>query len=190
MKFIGTSALAAASWVFSSKVSDKVCFDNVKESDLARNAICILYPADHPQLQEVAGIISFRQESLSEDLKVVANVSGLNPNSLHGMVVHRNGDLTQGLKSFGEDFKAPLKEKETSHFYKFAGDLGNLKTDERGNGYAAFTHPHLSLFGATSIIGRSCIVYDKENSNDGNKGKGVAGGVIGISKEFKNLPPN
>lgn len=189
MKLIGSSALAAAAWYFSPKLSNKVAFDQAEPVDFARNAICILYPAEHPQLNEVTGIISFRQETFNEELKVVANVSGLNPNSLHGMILHSNGDLTQGLKSFGKSYDIPVKKSESSHFYKFSGDLGNLKTDERGNGYAAFTHPHLSLFGPLSILGRSCVVYDRENSREGNAGTGVAGGVIGLSKEFKNLPP-
>lgn len=190
MRLFGASALAIASSTFMSHSHSKADFGNIDTEDLSRNAICLLFPTDHPQLNDVTGIISFRQEALNEELKVVANIQNLNPNSLHGVIVHNQGDLSEGLASLGPKYETTISDKDRKHFYNFTGDLGNVKTDEKGNGYSAFTHPYLSLFGDISILGRSCVVYDKENSQTGNQGKGVAGGIIGLAEEFKNLPPS
>jgi Cu-Zn family superoxide dismutase len=79
------------------------------------------------------------------------------------------------------------------------GDLGNLKTNEEGFAYAAFTDHMVTLNGENSIIGRSVVVHEKEDDlgrggNDeslktGNSGKRLACGVIGLANSFKNLPP-
>lgn len=84
---------------------------------------------------------------------------------------------------------------EERHF----GDLGNIKTNESGSGYFAFSDRLVTLFGDNSIIGRSVVVHakqddlgrggDEESKKTGNAGARVACGVIGRSKEFKNLPP-
>lgn len=79
------------------------------------------------------------------------------------------------------------------------GDMGNIKTDEWGNGYYAREDDQISLFGAFTILGRSCVVHAGEDDlgqgshplskTTGNSGGRVACGVIGISKEFKQLLP-
>lgn len=43
------------------------------------------------------------------------------------------------------------------------GDIGNLKTNEAGFAYAAFTDDFLSLFGEKTIIGRSVVITEKED---------------------------
>lgn len=79
------------------------------------------------------------------------------------------------------------------------GDIGNLKTNEEGFAYAAFTDDFLSLFGEKTIIGRSVVITEneddfgrgdsKEFKLNGNSGKAMASGVIGLTNQFKNLPP-
>jgi Cu-Zn family superoxide dismutase len=77
--------------------------------------------------------------------------------------------------------------------------LGNLSSDPFGNSYICFKDEFISLFGDQSIIGRSvAITADKDDfgqgKNDeshktGNSGKTIASGVIGLSNEFKMIPP-
>lgn len=43
------------------------------------------------------------------------------------------------------------------------GDIGNLKTNEEGFAYAAFTDDFLSLFGEKTIIGRSVVITENED---------------------------
>jgi Cu-Zn family superoxide dismutase len=82
---------------------------------------------------------------------------------------------------------------------RHVGDLGNLKTNEEGFAYAAFTDQKVSLFGERSVIGRSVVVHEKEDDlgrggneeslKTGNSGRRLACGVIGLADSFKNLPP-
>ena len=77
--------------------------------------------------------------------------------------------------------------------------MGNIKADESGNGYLAYSDAYIKLFGDVSVIGRSCVVHEKEDDlgmgnhpdslTTGNSGKRVACGVIALSNKFKNIPP-
>ena len=83
---------------------------------------------------------------------------------------------------------------------RHVGDLGNLKTDERGNAYWATTDPLIRLFGDSSVVGRSVVVHQDEDDlgrgghadslTTGHSGARVACGVIGLASSFKNIPPN
>jgi len=42
--------------------------------------------------------------------------------------------------------------------------LGFLKSDEKGNGYIAIKDSNVKLFGEQSIVGRSCVIFDSEES--------------------------
>ena len=162
-----------------------------------RNAICILYPDNN---SGVHGIVSFQQQNVTSAVQIIANVRGLKPNSLHGFHVHEFGDLSEGCKTagphynpYGKSHGGPLDRE------RHVGDLGNLKTDEKGNGYLAVTDPLIKLFGENSVLGRSMVVHESEddlgrgNHNDskttGHSGARVACGVIALAEQFKNLKP-
>mgnify|MGYP000359360535 CR=1 FL=1 len=78
---------------------------------------------------------------------------------------------------------------ETGKGFKKLGDLGNVIADSQGN--ASYNHEdHLvTLFGAYSVLGRSCVLHaDVDDlgttdhplsSTTGNAGGRVACGVIG-----------
>ena len=162
-----------------------------------RSAVCILFPEKN---SGTTGLVSFHQESFKDRTKIVANVSGLKPNSLHGIHIHEWGDLTQGCISAGPHFN-PFNKKHGGPFSpeRHVGDLGNLRTDERGNAYLAMEDSLITLFGDESVIGRSVVVHEGEDDlgrtehpespKTGNSGPRLACGVIGLADRFKNLPP-
>ena len=162
-----------------------------------RNAICILYPDND---SGVHGIVSFQQQNITSPTKIIAHVRGLKPNSLHGFHVHEFGDLTEGCKTAGPHYN-PFNKTHGGPLDKerHVGDLGNLKTDEKGVGYMAVSDPFIKLFGDTSVIGRSMVVHEQEDDlgrgnfpdskTTGHSGGRVACGVIGLCESFKNLKP-
>lgn len=172
------------------KEEDFCDFSSPEEAPTTRNAICILYPN---RGSRVMGLISFQQENISTDTKIVASIKNLNPNSVHGLLIHSQGDLTEGVTTLGQPYNPfDLRGKNNEDFYRFTGDMGNLKTNEKGEGYLAYTHPYIKLFGEGSVYGRSCVVYsDANNSQTGlNDSDKLAAGVIGVCEEFKNFVPS
>ena len=170
---------------------------NGSNTKTKKSALCILYPDND---QGVNGLVSFYQENFSSKTKIVANVSNLSPNSLHGIHIHQYGDLTQGCKTAGSHFN-PFNKVHggPADIERHVGDLGNLKTDERGNAFMAVEDSLITLHGEASIIGRSVVVHANEDDlgkggNDeslktGNAGTRLACGVIGLCDRFKSLPP-
>lgn len=160
------------------------------EAPTIRNAICILYPNEGSR---VMGLVSFQQENISTDTKIVASIKNLNPNSVHGLLVHSQGDLTEGVATLGKPYNPyNLKDQSNQDFYRFTGDMGNVKTNEKGEGYLAYTHPYIKLFGESSIYGRSCVVYSEANNSQTglNASQQLAAGVVGVCDEFKNFVPS
>jgi Cu-Zn family superoxide dismutase len=135
-----------------------------------------------PTNNDVTGTVKF---TLADGkLTFVADIDGLAPNTEHGFHIHEKGDLSApDLKSAGGHFN-PTKEKhggpETEHHH--AGDLGNLKADDKGHAHLEGTVMHASLSGETSIIGRSVIIHakpdDLKSDPSGNSGARIAGGEI------------
>ena len=94
MKLLKTSIAAGLSYTLYSLSNNSKCKMHPSIQPAARNAICLLYPNGERQTY---GIVSFQQESLEAETKVVATIKGLNPNSLHGLTLHEYGDLTEGI---------------------------------------------------------------------------------------------
>jgi len=162
----------------------------------SRYAICILYPSSsHPSFK---GLVSFQQDSPLTPTRIVVSAINLKPNSLHGFHIHEFGDLSEGCTSAGPHYNPKNKQHggpldEERHI----GDLGNIKTDERGNGYLAINDKGIGLFGEESVIGRSCVVHEgqddlgrgdfSDSKTTGHSGARIACGIIGLAKEFKNM---
>ncbi|KAM3139275.1 hypothetical protein pb186bvf_008685 [Paramecium bursaria] len=167
------------------------------ELNQPRNAICILYPDNG---SKVNGIVSFQQDRINAPTKIVAVVRNLNPNSLHGIHIHKYGDLTNGCATAGPHYN-PFNQQHGGLIDKVrhVGDLGNLKTDERGAGYLAIEDQLIQLHGEFSVIGRSVVIHAGQDDlgrgghpdslTTGNSGARVACGVIGYAEQFKNLQP-
>jgi Cu-Zn family superoxide dismutase len=191
------SAFVTASFGFAANYLGKNAESTDDNLSTTRNAICILYPDNN---SGVHGIVSFQQQNVTTACKVVAHVKGLKANSMHGFHIHEFGDLTEGCKTAGPHYN-PFNKNHGGPLDKerHVGDLGNLKTDEKGVAYLAATDPLIKLFGDNSVVGRSCVVHEHEDDygrgghsdslTTGHSGPRLACGVIGLSSTFKNLAP-
>ena len=195
-KLMGTSSIALASFLsFKTFNAEGNTAENIKV--VTKSGICIMIPHNK---SGVKGLVSFHQKGYSAPTQIVANITGLNPNSNHGLHIHEFGDLTNGCVTAGPHFN-PDNQQHGGPFDKVrhVGDFGNIKTDEKGNGFMAMDDEQITLFGEKSIIGRSVVVHEKEDDlgrgeneeskKTGNSGARLACGIIGLTDKFKNLPP-
>lgn len=146
-----------------------------------KEARAALRARNHSQVQ---GEVSLEQQNNQVNLKI--EISGLKPNSTHGLHIHENGDCTDvEAMSAGGHFNpeghqhGDLKE-EQSH----AGDLGNLTADQSGVIKAEVMSDKFSLNEGEklSVINRSIVIHERaddlESSPSGASGKRIACGVI------------
>ena len=144
---------------------------------------------------KIKGVVKFSEEPKLNRVKIDINIKGLYPNSLHGFHVHQAGDLSDKCTSmcshfnpYGKNHGCPgMKERHV-------GDLGNLKTNSKGEATYTFYDDIIKLRGTKcNIIGRGLIIHeDKDDCGEGgnaeslktgNAGKRIACAVIGYSKE-------
>jgi Cu-Zn family superoxide dismutase len=135
----------------------------------------------------VEGTVIFTK--VDEDIKIVAKIGGLTPNTKHAIHIHEFGDLgSDDATSAGDHFnpdKHPhaLPDKEERH----AGDLGNLEANADGNAVLDLTVTNITLdLGPRGILGRAVIVHAKPDDGgqpSGNAGHRIGAGVIGLSKD-------
>lgn len=143
--------------------------------------------------EEIKGYVLFSEE-LSQ-VKIELCLSGLNPNALHGFHVHEAGDLTDKCKSMCSHFN-PFGHTHGGPDMKIrhVGDLGNIKTNYKGEAKYTFYDSLIKLRGVKrNIIGRGLIIHENEDdcgqggNNEslitGNSGKRIACAVIGYSKK-------
>ncbi len=151
------------------------------ENPSSANLIAVLQPTDG---NEVSGWVTFTE--MDGQVEVVAQVEGLEPDTLHGFHVHQFGDLSSpdGKGAGGhfnpEEVDHALPETKSRH----AGDLGNLEADENGKASYRLVVDNLSLTnGDHAILGRGVIVHaepDDGGQPTGNAGSRIAQGVIGL----------
>lgn len=158
-------------------------------------AICVLSPTDSTELKDVRGTITFTQTK--SGVLVVANVTGLKPNSKHGFHVHQWGNISKSDGTATGGHYDPTGEAEhglpnvhdhdgETHAMTggHAGDFGNLETDENGTATYTKTYEDITLTGNNAVLGRAIIVHIGEDDGGqptGNAGARVAQGVIGIA---------
>jgi Cu-Zn family superoxide dismutase len=146
----------------------------------------------------IKGTVKFT-EDLNNVVVIDLNLSGLKPNSLHGFHVHEAGDLTDKCTSMCAHFNPYGKNHGCPGMSeRHVGDLGNIKTNSKGEAKYSFYDNVIKLRGSKSnIIGRGLIIHEDEDDcgkggnaeslKTGNAGKRIACAVIGYSKEnFKN----
>jgi Cu-Zn family superoxide dismutase len=147
----------------------------------------------------IKGTVKFTEDLNNNVVVIDLNLSGLKPNSLHGFHVHEAGDLTDKCTSMCSHFNPYGKTHGCPGMSeRHVGDLGNIKTNSKGEAKYSFYDNVIKLRGSKSnIIGRGLIIHededdcgkggDAESLKTGNAGKRIACAVIGYSKEnFKN----
>ena len=143
----------------------------------------------------IKGSVKFSEDLTNNRIKIDLNITGLTHNSLHGFHVHEAGDLTDKCSSmcahfnpYGNTHGCPGMSK------RHVGDLGNIKTNNKGDAKYTFYDNVIKLRGTKcNIIGRGLIIHEDEDDcgkggnaeslKTGNAGKRIACAVIGFSKE-------
>ncbi len=120
------------------------------------------------------------------EVLIQGEISGLEPNSVHGFHVHENGDCSsKDAKSAGGHFN-PMKVKhggpQMNHHH--AGDLGNIRADKNGIAKIDKKYSFLTIQETkkSSILNKAIVVHSKaddlESQPSGDAGKRIACGVI------------
>ena len=143
----------------------------------------------------IKGTVKFTEDLVNNQIKIELNITGLKPNSLHGFHVHEAGDLTDKCTSMCAHFN-PYKKTHgcPGLTERHVGDLGNIKTNNKGEAKYSFYDNVIKLRGSKcNIIGRGLIIHEDEDDcghgenaeslKTGNAGKRIACAVIGYSKE-------
>ena len=122
-----------------------------------------------------------------DGVRITIEVSGLKPNSQHGLHVHEKGDCSApDATSAGPHFSLQGQEHGPHEGDKFhAGDLGNLEADAQGKATKTLVVPANKLTlasGPASVVGRAVVVHggadDLKSQPAGNSGPRIACGVV------------
>jgi Cu-Zn family superoxide dismutase len=143
----------------------------------------------------IKGNVKFTEDLKNNQIKIDLNITGLRPNSLHGFHVHEAGDLSDKCTSMCAHFN-PYGTVHGCPGMKIrhVGDLGNIRTNNKGEAKYTFYDNIIKLRGSkANIIGRGLIIHededdcgkggDEESLKTGNAGKRIACAVIGYAKE-------
>jgi len=143
----------------------------------------------------IKGTVKLTEDLVNNQIKIDLNITGLTPNSLHGFHVHEAGDLTDKCTSMCAHFNPYGKNHGCpGATERHVGDLGNIKTNSKGEAKYTFYDNVIKLRGTKcNIIGRGLIIHqdqddcgkggNAESLKTGNAGKRIACAVIGYSKE-------
>jgi len=144
---------------------------------------------------KITGITRFTEDLETNQVRLDVSIRGLKPNSLHGFHVHEAGDLSDTCTSMCSHFN-PYGKKHGCPGMKerHVGDLGNLKTNSKGETVFTFYDDLIKLRGTKcNIIGRGLVIHDDkddcgnggnaESLKTGNSGKRIACAIIGYAKQ-------
>lgn len=132
---------------------------------------------------KASGTATFTQ--VGDKVRVVANVSGLNPGQEHGFHIHEVGDCSSGDGMSTKGHFNPLG-KPHAHYStpeRHAGDMPALKADANGDARIDTTLDVITVApGPASVVGRGLIVHagpdDYKTQPTGNAGPRIACAVI------------
>lgn len=142
-------------------------------------AMCDLEPTKG---NKAKGMVMFTEEN--GEVKVVADIEGLEPNSTHALHIHAGTECgDDGMKAGGhynpENHKHGMPDAAEHH----AGDFGNLKADASGKAHLELTVKDITINGAKDpIAGHAMILHEKADDGTsqpaGNAGSRIACGLI------------
>jgi len=147
------------------------------------HAVAVIHPTAGNQC---AGIVSFSQQG--DTVKVVADLSGLTPNQMHGFHIHELGDVSADNGTATGGHYNPEKHDHALPVtsMRHAGDLGNVQADADGKAHLEMTLANISIAGLRNpVLGRGVIVHAKPDDGGqptGNAGGRIGQGVIGLAK--------
>jgi Cu-Zn family superoxide dismutase len=131
----------------------------------------------------VRGAVTFIEAG--SKVRVIAAVSGLNPNGEYGFHIHEAGDCSSGD---GMSAKGHFNPQGKPHAHagtaeRHAGDLPSLKSDANGNATLNLELDIITVSpGPNSVVGRGLIVHvqpdDFKTQPTGNAGARSACAVI------------
>jgi Cu-Zn family superoxide dismutase len=131
----------------------------------------------------VSGKVVFKQSGSMVHVKV--DLVGLAPNSEHGFHVHERGDCSapDAMSAGGHFNPEGVAHGMYARAPHHAGDMPNLKADEKGEVHTSFEVPYLSVgSGGSDVAGRSVVLHrdpdDYKSQPAGNSGPRLACGVI------------
>lgn len=102
-------------------------------------------------------------KKVSDGVEARIHITGLSPNSKHGLHIHEKGECTEpDFKSAGDHFNPQSKNHgapgdTTSHL----GDLGNIIADSNGSYSGVLKIKNATSSGPMSLLNRSLIVHEK-----------------------------
>ena len=155
-------------------------------ADETRRAICVLDPQPN---HTAKGVVRFEQPHFYSKCKIDAEFSCLSEGK-HGFHVHQFGNLLEGCTTTGPHYN-PFKKTHggPDSQVRHVGDLGNVVAGPSGLAEYHSEDSLVTLFGAYSVLGRSCVLHAGEDDlgegghelskTTGNSGGRVACGVIG-----------
>jgi Cu-Zn family superoxide dismutase len=122
-------------------------------------------------------------------VRITADLKGLPPNSTHGFHIHEYGDCSAPDASSAGGHYNPDHHKHAGPNapQHHAGDLGNIKTDAKGNAHLEITVHDITIDGEKNpVLGRAVIVHEKaddlKSQPTGDAGARIGCGVIGLAK--------
>jgi Cu-Zn family superoxide dismutase len=154
-------------------------------------AVCVLKGGENNAIQ---GTIHFAQMIGMNQMKITGDIQGLPSDRKLAIHVYEYGDLTNGPISTGNRFNPEKKFASASkdQTVYVGGEFGTLQINPEGQAKIDVIDKRLTVFGPSSIIGRSVVIIDEkeedfarpdteENKSANTTGTNrLAAGVIGI----------
>eukprot|EP00924_Labyrinthula_sp_SR-Ha-C_P014609 maker-scaffold_34-snap-gene-3.13-mRNA-1 protein AED:0.05 eAED:0.05 QI:0/0.66/0.5/1/0.66/0.5/4/329/158 len=134
------------------------------------------------------GVVRINQDNYEANTVFNGDFHNLTPGK-HAVAIHVFGDLSECPTSLGLHYNPHGKthgdpNSEDTH-------VGNIQVDEKGEATFFYSSEKVKLIGPYSILGRSFVVYEKEDDFgksgyemslvNGNSGEIIGFGVIGIT---------
>ena len=169
-----SAALASGSGCERSKSSGK----EIKSAPSQAVAVAAMSPTEG---NEVKGTVRFEQRA--DGVVVKADLSGLEPETMHGFHIHEKGDCSAQDASSAGGHYAPKGNPHglPPEAKRHAGDMGNIVADEKGRAIVERTFDTFSLTDEAPVMGRAVIVHSKADQGTqptGDAGARLACGVI------------